>query len=185
MQANKAPSAHRKVPRMVFSSVVGLPLCSLLCLLSISEARDACTPHFVIPAKAGIHWFLKVKMDPRFRGDDVNGDESLNGDVSLTDDVSLNFGRCPSVGNCHSIWQSSIGGQSTLAPDCFTIFAYLAISLLINAANCSGESAAGSAPCCAKKAFISAEARILVTSAFHLATISLGVPAGAMKPHQV
>ena len=75
--------------------------------------------------------------------------------------------------------------QSTLAPESFTIFAYFGISLRINAANCSGVVGAGSAPCCAKNAFISAVARMRVTSAFHLAMISFGVPAGAMKPHQV
>jgi hypothetical protein len=30
---------------------------------SISSFREG--PNFVIPAKAGIHWLLKVKMDPR------------------------------------------------------------------------------------------------------------------------
>jgi hypothetical protein len=38
---------------------------------SISDVRDARIAYFVIPAKAGIHWISKVKMDPRLRGDDV------------------------------------------------------------------------------------------------------------------
>src|SRR5258708_40016513 len=76
-------------------------------------------------------------------------------------------------------------GQSTLAPDSLTILAYFGISLLISAPNCSGLVGAGSAPCCAKNVFISGVPRIRATSAFHLAMISFGVPAGAMKPHQV
>src|SRR6266516_484671 len=75
--------------------------------------------------------------------------------------------------------------QSTFAPESLTILAYLGISLLISAENSSGVLAAGSAPCCAKNAFISSVPRMRVTSAFHLATISFGVPAGAMNPHQV
>ncbi len=37
------------------------------CVVTIAD------PHIVIPAKAGIHRLrrVKVKMDPRFRGDDV------------------------------------------------------------------------------------------------------------------
>src|SRR5207245_2367606 len=75
--------------------------------------------------------------------------------------------------------------QSTFAPESLTILAYLGISLRISAANCSGDVGAGSAPCCAKNDFISGVFKMRATSAFHLATISLGVPAGAMKPHQV
>jgi hypothetical protein len=78
-----------------------------------------------------------------------------------------------------------VSKQSTFAPESLTIFAYFAISLLISAANCSEVVGAGSAPCWAKNSFIAGVSRMRLTSAFHLAMISLGVPAGAMKPHQV
>src|SRR5439155_20845152 len=75
--------------------------------------------------------------------------------------------------------------QSTFAPEALMILAYFGISLLISAENCSGVVGAGSAPCCAMHAFISGVPRIRVISAFHLAMMSFGVPAGAMNPHQV
>jgi hypothetical protein len=51
-------------------------------LLKGAAARDAAMTNVVIPAKAGIHWLLKVKLDPRFRGDDklrFRGDDALLG----------------------------------------------------------------------------------------------------------
>ena len=35
---------------------------------------DASILNFVIPVKAGIHWLLKFKLDPRLLGDDGLGD---------------------------------------------------------------------------------------------------------------
>jgi hypothetical protein len=49
-------------------------------LLKGAAARDAAMTNVVIPATAGIHWLLKVKLDPHFRGDDelcVRRDDEL------------------------------------------------------------------------------------------------------------
>jgi hypothetical protein len=44
-------------------------------LLTVTKVRDARILHIVIPAKAGIHVAtVKVKMGPRFRGDDNCGE---------------------------------------------------------------------------------------------------------------
>src|SRR5450755_1703557 len=49
-----------------------LPIAATLARLALGRMRDATTLNAVIPAKAGIHWPLNVKMDPRFRGDDAS-----------------------------------------------------------------------------------------------------------------
>src|SRR5450755_766888 len=48
-----------------------LPIAATLKRLALGRMRKRITLTSVIPAKAGIHWPLKVNMDPRLRGDDA------------------------------------------------------------------------------------------------------------------
>src|SRR4029450_7763746 len=79
----------------------------------------------------------------------------------------------------------AFSAQSTLAPDTFTIRAYLVNSAAMNCAKSAGVFGAGSAPSATNCARMFGVLRILVTSAFHLATIGAGVPAGANRPYHV
>src|SRR6266852_3725632 len=75
---------------------------------------------------------------------------------------------------------------SALIPAAFAILVNLAISLLMWAANCSGEPGATSSPCAVSVAFTSALPSTLTVSAFSRPMMALGVPAGASNPnHEV
>ena len=75
--------------------------------------------------------------------------------------------------------------QSTRAPEAFTTFSYFASSLAMNAPNCSGVLATGSAISVAKRVLASGEFSAATKAWLSLATTSLGVAAGATRPHQV
>ena len=75
--------------------------------------------------------------------------------------------------------------QSTFAPETFTIRAYFVELREMNCGELSGVFGDGSAPCAVILSRMSGEFRILVTSAFHFAMTSGGVPAGAKKPNHV
>jgi hypothetical protein len=57
-------------------------------------------------------------------------------------------------------------------------FEYLSISLLMNAPNCSGVLDTASTPRSAKRYLTSGSASAFTVSAFSLATMARGVPAG-------
>ena len=63
---------------VVRSNIAGFVMPSARNLLSFTKMDDTSIPHIVIPAEAGIHGLSKVKMDPRFRGDDVSFAENCH-----------------------------------------------------------------------------------------------------------
>ena len=59
-------------------------------------------------------------------------------------------------------------------------------SLTISSWNCAGElGAAASAPSAARRAFISGELTMAITSLFRRCTTGAGVPLGASNPYQL
>src|SRR5258706_7007133 len=79
--------------------------------------------------------------------------------------------------------QSRRADQSTFAPDALTTFAHLSVSARMCATNFSGEPPATSAPCASSCSLPSGLCKYLFTSAFSLAMIGAGVPAGARMPN--
>src|SRR6478735_2257605 len=92
-------------------------------------------------------------------------------------------GKADLVSNGHRfLLICGLGGHSILTLASFTTFAHFAFSSRMNVAKSPGADVRTSAPCLARFSRISAVPTMRAISPLSLATISGGVPAGAITP---